>query len=180
MPRGRIMLAYRVLRSGFADITRCASLRSCCACEHTHHRYESPLTPTLQTMASSHTALQQLMLKHPRLSGAIAFLCGCGVVYWQLIMPIQQAQSGASRIEFSAKITMVGFVFMLLGLTYLIFGSRFAEILQPSAEQSKVPAYVVWTVVAIISLGINLKLQDYLKDKGYTVNRPAMIVPPTE
>ena len=118
-------------------------------------------------MADSHNAVQQFMLEFPRSVGAILALFGAALCYWMIYLPIQQAEEHAASIQLSLKGAMIGLMLTVIGLIYAIFGARFARIFQPSAEESKVPAYIVGTVLAVMGVGIYMALKSYLESKGY-------------
>jgi hypothetical protein len=119
------------------------------------------------TMADSHNAVQQFMLKYPRPIGAVLGLLGAAFCYWMIVQPIQQAETGKPEIKLSLKGGTLGVVLIVFGLTYAVFGVRFARIFQPSAEESKAPAYTVGILLAILALGIYFALKSYLESKGY-------------
>ena len=122
-------------------------------------------------MASSHTPAVQEILKQPRKFGAIFFLFGTGILYWRIILPIQQARSAAAQIDISVLMTMVGVAFTLMGLIYLVFGLRFASVVHPSEEQSKVPARIAGAVVVLLGLAIYYGLKTFLVARGYIFQR---------
>lgn len=71
------------------------------------------------------------------------------------------------RIELSVKGTMVGVFLIVLGLTYLVFGARFARVFQPAAHQSKTPAYIAGVIIAFVGGIIYFALKAFLESKGY-------------
>jgi hypothetical protein len=121
------------------------------------------------TMADSHNVVQRFMLKYPRPSGAVLVLLGAAFCYWMIIQPIHQAEAGAPEVGISLKGGMVGVILTVIGLIYVVFGARFARIFQPSAEESKAPAYTVGILFAIVGIGIYFALKSYLESKGYVV-----------
>jgi uncharacterized protein YjeT (DUF2065 family) len=123
------------------------------------------------TMADSHNAVQRLMLKYPRPAGAILVLLGAAFCYWMIIQPIHQADAGKPEIEISLTGGTVGVILTVIGLVYVVFGARFARIFQPSAEESKAPAYTAGVLLAIVGIGIYFALKSYLESKGYVGRR---------
>jgi uncharacterized protein YjeT (DUF2065 family) len=123
-------------------------------------------------MADSHNEFQRFMLKYPRPVGAALALLGVGIFFEQVVRPIRQAGEGAREIEISTMGGTLSLVLVVLGLTYAIFGVRFARIFQPSAEESKAAAYMAGGLLGIVGLGIYLALKAYLESKGYISTRP--------
>ena len=92
---------------------------------------------------------------------------GAGILYWKILLPIQQAQSGAPEVETSDGMIRAGVFFVMLGLAYLIFGTRFSHVFQPSSTQSRLPAYVAGGVVVVIAIFASRALKAYLQGRGY-------------
>jgi threonine/homoserine/homoserine lactone efflux protein len=118
-------------------------------------------------MADSHNEFQRFMLKYPRPVGAVFALLAVAIFFEEVVQPIRQAEAGAPEIQIWVSGGTVGLMLAVLGLTYVIFGVRFARIFQPSAEESKAPAYIAGGLLAIVGLGIYLTLKVYLESKGY-------------
>jgi hypothetical protein len=118
-------------------------------------------------MTNLHNPAQKLMLKYPRTSGALLFTLGVTVFYMMVILPMQKADEHASRVFISVKGSMVGIVLLVIGGTYLSFGSRFARIFQPSRVESKTPAYIAGIILCAIGLSVFLLLKSYIEAKGY-------------
>ena len=122
-------------------------------------------------MASSLTPLQQFTRTHPHKFGAMSLLLGAALVYWNIISPIQQAQGREAVIRISSMQTMFGIGGILVGAVYLVFGARFAALLQPSEGQSKIPAYTVGAVTGLVGLAIFYGIKSYLEARGYSFHR---------
>jgi hypothetical protein len=112
--------------------------------------------------------LEKYVLKYPRVYGAILTAIGSGVVYWTIVSPLQQAESGASEIWISSKGVMLGEFLLLFGLPCLAFGSPFLRMFPLNHEQPKTPVFYI-TVVMMVIVGI--VSYDFLKKalevKGY-------------
>jgi hypothetical protein len=122
-------------------------------------------------LAESHNAAQQFMLRYPRPVGVVLVLLGGLFCYWMIVQPIQQVEEGKHEIRISLAGAVISIVLVVFGLTYAIFGARFARLFQPAAEESKVPAYTVGALLALVGLGIYLVLKAYLESNGYVINR---------
>ena len=95
--------------------------------------------------------------------GAAGACVGIGILAGKFI------ESSARQPELRGTLQVK--VFIMLGLIYMVFGARFARILQPAAGESKAPAYAVWIVIAVIGNIIFFMLGKYLwiyvESKGY-------------
>jgi MFS family permease len=113
----------------------------------------------------------QIFQNHPRAAGALLTLLGAGFSYWMIIMPIQQAETHEASVSISAKGDMVGVMLLAAGLILLVFGHGVSRFIRPEPGESKVPAYCIGTVLALIGLGVHFWLKSYLESKGYTFGR---------
>lgn len=118
-------------------------------------------------MADSHNAAQKLMLKYPRPIGALLLLLGGGVFYESIVKPIQQAQAGAPEITIWQMGGVIAIALVIIGLTYTLFGAKFAKLFHPSSEESRAPSVIVSIVLAAVGLGAYFALETYLKGQGY-------------
>jgi hypothetical protein len=107
------------------------------------------------------------MLKYPRRAGAILVLLAAGVFYESIVQPIRQAAARTPEIRISVLGGTVALALAVLGLIYVVVGARFARIFQPSAEESKAPAFIVGGLLAGMGLVIYWALKSYLQGKGY-------------
>jgi hypothetical protein len=117
---------------------------------------------------SNPNPLEKYVLKYPRIYGVILSIFGGGVIYWAIVEPLQQAESGASKIWISSKFVMLGELLLLFGLPCLTFGSSFLRLFPLNHQQPKTPAfYVMVTFMVIVGLISYNFLENALKVKGY-------------
>jgi hypothetical protein len=121
-------------------------------------------------MANSSDEIRELFLKHPRKFGAFYTFVGMGLLFWMIVLPIQQATAGAPNISISGKGMLAGEICLLFGLPLLIFGSRSARMLSLTNEQPKTPAYYI-TIALIVFMGIGTDnvMKTFLMSKGYNL-----------
>ena len=118
-------------------------------------------------MAATHNSAQRLMLRHPRSSGAVLLALGSFILYTSVVSPIRDAHAGVERVEISTEGTGVGLALSIFGLTYALFGARFAPLFQPGSNQSKLPAYAFGIVMASLGLAGFYALKSYIASQGY-------------
>lgn len=118
-------------------------------------------------MTGTRTASQEFMLKYPRPMGAALLLIGAGLFYGSIVKPIQQAQAGAAEISISMQGAAISIILVVIGLTYTLFGAKFAKLFQPSSEESMLPSIVVGIVLAAIGMGLFFALKAYVESQGY-------------
>jgi hypothetical protein len=113
--------------------------------------------------------LRAWALKNPRAAGLVVMLIGGGLLYFLVLIPIQQAQHHADHVQISMKATVAGTAFLCFGVVQTILGSLLRRLIEPSAGGSKLAAWIV----AIISCGMGFAaheaLESYLRNLGYSV-----------
>jgi hypothetical protein len=119
-------------------------------------------------MARPHNPLEELILKYTRTYGIVFLIVGAGIMFWLIVLPLQQAEVGVPEIWISRKGILVGETFLILGMPCLAFGSRFLRMIPLSTDQPKTPAfYFIMTIIAIISIVTDNVMQTFLESKGY-------------
>ena len=119
-------------------------------------------------MIDRNSKSQKFVTENPRKVGLVCFGMGLGVIYWMLILPIQESQAGVAEIVISIKLVVVGVMLVFMGLGFIIFGPRSFSVLRPSPGQSKAPLNIALSVFSIIGLIAYFCIQHYLKSKGYS------------
>jgi len=110
---------------------------------------------------------QRFSFQHPRKFGLVFLSVDLGFIYWDLILPIQQSESGAPEISISLEGATVGILALVIGLGCILFGSTAARFFMPTPDQSKIPAYVAGFVLGGIGLAAYLALKHFLESRGY-------------
>jgi hypothetical protein len=118
-------------------------------------------------MSDSHNGWQRFIRKHPRLAGMALGLFGLGLIYWMVYLPIQQAKGHTSSIFISVAASVFGVMALLVGSIYLIAGETGVRVLNPRAQESKVPPIFVGAMATLIGLCVYIALKAYLKSEGY-------------
>ena len=111
---------------------------------------------------------QQLVTQHPRLAGFVCFCMGLGAIYCMLVLPIQQAKTGASEIVISLKLVVVGVMLAFMGLAFIIFRARCFPVMRPEPGESKTPFHIAFSVFLILGLGVYFYIRQYLESAGYS------------
>ncbi|MEY4484283.1 MAG: hypothetical protein RL693_1735, partial [Verrucomicrobiota bacterium] len=100
-------------------------------------------------------------------TGGILLSVGLALTYGTILLPMMKAQEEGSAISLSYMGVVFAVIGVVLGLVYLVFGSRFVHLLHPAEGQSKIPVYVAGFFLAGIGLAIHIALKHYLESKGY-------------
>ena len=101
------------------------------------------------------TRIEEFILKFPRQVGALYISIGIVLIYFMIIIPYQQATAGNPEIKISWVGAAFGEIFLLLGIPYLVFGSRFAIVVQLLSDEhnnkrKKTLIYYISLVIMVI------------------------------
>lgn len=119
------------------------------------------MTPT------NRNSRRRLFVEHPRKAGTLLLTIGAFLVYFGIVKPVIDAQNGIGSISVSNTAGTAGVVGSLLGLLYLLGGSRCARIFHPLPGESRVPLYIFCVIVGIMDISIHILVRGYLKGLGY-------------
>jgi hypothetical protein len=108
------------------------------------------------------TIIEKFILKFPRQIGISYISIGTILIYFTIVVPYQQVTAGNPEIKISWVGAAFGEIFLILGIPYLIFGSRFAVVAQQISDEhnnkcKKTPIYyissVIFAMIVIASYG---------------------------
>ena len=122
-------------------------------------------------------AIEKFILKFPRQVGALYISIGMSLIYFMMIIPYQQATAGNPEIKISWIGVMFGETFLLLGIPYLVFGSRFAVVVQHLSDEynnkrKKTLVYYTSLVITVMILITNYGFAKAFFDaNGYIIIR---------
>jgi len=112
---------------------------------------------------------KQLFFKYPHRFGAVYTLIGIGLSYWLIVLPIQQAEAGATKVYLSSKGMMLAEICLLMGLPLLIFGSQCTPIFkQLETKPRSTGFYITVAIIVAMGLGTDFLVKGWLSSKGYT------------
>jgi hypothetical protein len=118
-------------------------------------------------MKDRYPSVQIYIANNPRKVGLIFFAVGVALIYWKVVLPIQIAEQGTSKLYLSIKFTILGVVGNVYGLAYLIFGPRAIPLLRPAAGESRTAAFIAAMVVCGIGYAVYLGVKHFVESKGY-------------
>lgn len=97
--------------------------------------------------------LQQKVIEYPRVAGVIFILVGYYFIHTCIIEPYNDILNQVPEVRISFLGIFLGITFSVLGLTFLLFGNKFAhEIYMSPADFSKRQKIVFYSIVSIISM----------------------------
>jgi hypothetical protein len=100
-----------------------------------------------------------------RLIGVILLICGVTVGYLCVYLPLESARSGTPTVSVSLKGTVLT-PFALVGMMYLVLGSRATEVMG-TREKPKPAAFAVMVGALLLGVGLYVWLRSALQDYGY-------------
>jgi hypothetical protein len=118
-------------------------------------------------MADPSDELTELVAKYPRRFGAFLTMVGMIFSYLEIVLPIQEANSGARHVSFSSKGMLLAQILLLSGLPTLILGSNFIKILRKLEAKSTVGFYITVVIIGGICMSTHFLLETWLTSKGY-------------
>jgi hypothetical protein len=114
-------------------------------------------------MANSQLELKDLIRKYPRGFGALYTLFGVASSYLTIILPIQQAEAGATEVYVTYKGIILSAIILMIGLPLLIFGSHCTPV------RNKTVLYVMLTIIVAVGIGSFALVVGWLSSKGYQI-----------
>ena len=111
--------------------------------------------------------IQKFAFQHPRKFGLVFLGLGFGFIYWWLILPIQQSESGVSEISISLEGATVGIVAVLVGLGHILLGPAAGRLFRPTSGKSKMLLFVAGLALGGIGTAAYLWLKHFLESGGY-------------
>jgi hypothetical protein len=114
-------------------------------------------------MANSPEELQYLIRKYPRHFGALYIFAGVVSSYLTIILPIQQAEAGATEVYVTYKGIILSVILLLMGLPFVIFGSHCTPV------RNKTLLYVILAIVVAVAIGSVALVVGWLVSKGYQI-----------
>ena len=112
-------------------------------------------------------------LWQPRTDGAARLLGlggavgGAGLLYWQLLLPLQQARAGQERLTYSLTLIVFGVLWLLLGLFWLVRGRAGYDWVR-SAQHRRGPRTALLVATAVVVLALRFLLSRQLVALGYS------------
>jgi hypothetical protein len=119
-------------------------------------------------MNNTDSSLGRAIARNPRILGAAMSAVAFAIVYWQLIMPLQDAEHGAREITASMKFGAVALMLLLISISLILFGGKAVRFFRPEPGESKVLCYLVAIVFGILSFGAAIAVRSALEARGYT------------
>jgi hypothetical protein len=123
------------------------------------------------------TKIEEFILKFPRKIGILYISIGMGLIYFTIVIPCQQATAGNPEIKISLAGAMFGEIFLILGIPYLVFGSRFAVVVQRISDEhnnkrKKTPIYYISSaIIAMIFIASYGFAKAFFDAIGYMIIR---------
>ena len=101
------------------------------------------------------------------LNGVALIAIGSFFGYVTTVMPIQEAQQGARRLEISTTGTTLSVLAIIVGLAYLFVGRRAGNLVGSADNDARSVNWPFITIVLLITLAIYFSLKGYLESLGY-------------
>jgi hypothetical protein len=119
-------------------------------------------------MKNPFVALAESIARYPRRTGATMSAAAFAIVYWQLILPFQEADRGAREITASMKFGGMSVALLLISISFTIFGWKAVRFFNPQPGEPKALPYLAAIVIAAVAFGTAVAVQNALEASGYT------------
>jgi hypothetical protein len=110
---------------------------------------------------------REFVLAHARLVGGFLILAGLGLAYICIYQPMQDAETGAAKVDVSIMGALVAVISLALGPGYLIGGRRFVELIWPPPGPWRLGSYLMFVAVLALGGAIFWGFRTYLINRGY-------------
>lgn len=107
------------------------------------------------------------LLKNKRVQGLLLFLLGAGGLSLYLMSLVSDAKNGVEQISVHQKLIVFAVVIGTVGLTYLVFGDKAAQMLKIDPKNVSAANVFIYLSMLAIAYFSYLKVLGFLSEQGY-------------